>query len=273
MMKDIYIDQPLFSVIVPAYNSAAFLDTCVKSVLGQTCSDFELILVDDGSKDATPELCDAYAKADPRVKAFHKENGGHTSARNRGLEASVGEYVLFLDSDDWLSRETLAACQDEVLAHGSDIIVFNIKNSHVDTPLPVLAEAGYYDICDPKEPLWDDLLMNADGNFAIPRSLSAKCFKRDAILESQLSIPKDVIVGEDGAAFFGAMLRSQGVSLITGDGRACYHCLVRTDSVSRTADPKAFERLPALFAYYQRILSFVKRDFSEQFDRFVVAKL
>ena len=81
---------PLFSVIVPAYNSAAFIHTCIDSVLGQTCPDFELILVDDGSKDDTLALCSAYARRDPRIRVFHKENGGHTSARNAGLEASVG---------------------------------------------------------------------------------------------------------------------------------------------------------------------------------------
>ncbi len=96
------------SVIVPAYNAEQSLEECVESLLCQTFRDFELLLVNDGSRDATAALCDAYALRDSRVRVFHKSNGGVASARNRGLDAAVGEWVTFVDSDDTVAEEHLA---------------------------------------------------------------------------------------------------------------------------------------------------------------------
>ena len=97
------------SVIVPVYKVEAFLPQCVESILSQTYRDFELILVDDGSPDRCPEMCDEYALKDPRVTAIHKKNGGLSSARNAGILAATGEYVLFVDSDDWLNKTNAIA--------------------------------------------------------------------------------------------------------------------------------------------------------------------
>ena len=100
--------MPLFSIIVPVYKAEKYINECVDSVLAQTFEDFELILADDGSPDRCPEICDEYAKKDSRIKVIHKENGGASSARNSGIEAACGEYVIFLDSDDyWEENYTL----------------------------------------------------------------------------------------------------------------------------------------------------------------------
>lgn len=96
----------LISVIVPVYNVEEFLPTCVDSLLAQTYEDLEIILVDDGSKDASGNICEAYAKKDPRVRVIHKENGGLSSARNAGIDIARGEYLSFVDSDDWIEPET-----------------------------------------------------------------------------------------------------------------------------------------------------------------------
>lgn len=95
----------MLSVIIPVYNVEKYLSRCVNSVLNQTYKDFELILVDDGSLDKSPEICDGYKKKDSRVKVIHKENGGLSSARNAGLEICKGDYIFFIDSDDWLTDE------------------------------------------------------------------------------------------------------------------------------------------------------------------------
>lgn len=92
----------LVSVIVPVYNSESYLERCVKSLLAQTYSNLEIILVDDGSKDASFQMCSRYSEEDHRVKAFHKENGGSSSARNLGIEKATGDYVAFCDSDDYV---------------------------------------------------------------------------------------------------------------------------------------------------------------------------
>ncbi|WP_296029137.1 glycosyltransferase family 2 protein [uncultured Treponema sp.] len=95
----------MLSVIIPVYNVEKYLSRCVDSVLNQTYKDFELILVDDGSLDNSPVICDGYKKKDSRVKVMHKENGGLSSARNAGLEICKGDYIFFIDSDDWLTDE------------------------------------------------------------------------------------------------------------------------------------------------------------------------
>ncbi len=93
----------MLSIIMPVYNTAAYLEETVRSVLAQTCEDFELILVDDGSTDGSGELCDALAKTDSRIRAVHKPNGGVAAARNTGLNCVKGEYIGFVDSDDIIS--------------------------------------------------------------------------------------------------------------------------------------------------------------------------
>lgn len=97
--------MPEISIIVPVYKVEKYLDTCVRSILAQTFTDFELILVDDGSPDGCGALCDAYAKEDPRVSVLHKKNGGLSSARNVGIEAAGGKYIGFVDSDDYIAPD------------------------------------------------------------------------------------------------------------------------------------------------------------------------
>lgn len=96
--------MPEISVIVPVYKAEQYLDRCVKSILEQTYQNFELILVDDGSPDNSPSLCDEWAKNDNHIYVIHKENGGASSARNAGLKIAKGRWIAFADSDDWLDR-------------------------------------------------------------------------------------------------------------------------------------------------------------------------
>ena len=92
------------SVTVPVYNTAQFLPRCIDSILSQSFTDFELLLVDDGSTDGSGAICNAYAEKDSRIRVFHKENGGASSARNVGLNNAIGEWVTFIDSDDWIEE-------------------------------------------------------------------------------------------------------------------------------------------------------------------------
>lgn len=96
---------PKISIIVPVYNVEKYLSRCIDSILAQTFTDFELLLIDDGSKDKSGEICDEYVKKDDRVRAFHKENGGASAARNVGLDKATGEYISFIDSDDWIGPD------------------------------------------------------------------------------------------------------------------------------------------------------------------------
>ena len=104
--------MPEISVIVPVYKAEQYLDRCVKSILEQTYQNFELILVDDGSPDNSPSLCDEWAKNDNHIYVIHKENGGASSARNAGLKIAKGRWIAFADSDDWLDRTALKTLYD-----------------------------------------------------------------------------------------------------------------------------------------------------------------
>ncbi|MGN0140652.1 MAG: glycosyltransferase family 2 protein, partial [Roseburia sp.] len=116
--------MPVVSIIVPVYNSEKTLGRCIDSILNQTYREFELILLDDGSTDTSGEICDAYAKEDDRVRVVHKENSGVSDTRNRGIAMARGEYLQFLDSDDWITPDatglfvrTATECQcDMVIA-------------------------------------------------------------------------------------------------------------------------------------------------------------
>ena len=99
-------------MIVPVYKVEKYLDRCVESIVNQTYRDFELILVDDGSPDNCPAMCDEWAQKDERIRVVHKKNGGLSSARNAGMDVMQGEYVCFVDSDDWIELDTLEVLMD-----------------------------------------------------------------------------------------------------------------------------------------------------------------
>lgn len=101
----------LFSIIVPVYNAEKYLRRCIESILAQTEGDFELLLVDDGSRDGSLAICQEYAATDSRIKAMHKENGGVSSARNHGLDNATGDYIMFVDADDYITPDTLEQCR------------------------------------------------------------------------------------------------------------------------------------------------------------------
>ncbi len=95
----------LISVIVPVYKVEAYLNRCVESIVNQSYSNLEIILVDDGSPDRCPEMCDVWSQKDKRIKVIHKENGGLSDARNAGMAIATGTYIGFVDSDDWIDRD------------------------------------------------------------------------------------------------------------------------------------------------------------------------
>ena len=115
--------KPTVSIIVPVYNAEKFLNRCVDSILGQEYRDFELILVDDGSRDMSGSICDAYAKTDERVVVIHKENSGVSDTRNQGVERAKGTYLQFVDSDDWLTPDATKLMVRAAEEHGCDMVI------------------------------------------------------------------------------------------------------------------------------------------------------
>lgn len=144
----------LLSIIVPVYNVQRYLDDCVKSILCQEMTDFELILVDDGSPDESPRICDEWAKKDLRVKVIHKKNGGLSDARNCGMEAAIGDYVWFVDSDDLITKNALQNIRECILMFpqadmlSTQILLwqdgkYSLHNSVVSSTMVVLSNSDY----------------------------------------------------------------------------------------------------------------------------------
>lgn len=132
-------DALLVTVVVPIYKTKEYLSQCVQSILSQSYSNLEIILVDDGSPDECPALCDAYAAQDERIRVIHKENGGLSSVREAGIQSASGEYVMIVDSDDWLEPEAVESCVEVAERDKADCVMFGYireySSKHIETPL------------------------------------------------------------------------------------------------------------------------------------------
>lgn len=124
--------KPLISVIVPIYKVEQYLCRCVECLTAQTYKNLEIILVDDGSPDNCPQLCDAYAKKDSRIKVIHKKNGGLSDARNAGMKVATGEYISFIDSDDYVSNDFIETLYNAILSENSDIVECSVVKFYED---------------------------------------------------------------------------------------------------------------------------------------------
>lgn len=136
------MNQPLISIIVPIYKVEQYLQRCLDSIIDQTYSNLEIILVDDGSPDDCPHICDEYAVKDNRVVVVHKENGGLSSARNAGLDICKGEYISFIDSDDWINNRYIEVLLDGITKNNADIAIGEIKKTNTfEQPLSFKANS------------------------------------------------------------------------------------------------------------------------------------
>ena len=182
-----------FSITVPIYNVELYLEECVDSILSQSFTDFELILVDDGSTDRSPELCDAFAAKDSRIKVIHNPNGGASAARNTGMKAAQGQYLLSIDSDDFfLAPDVLQkihdACEDK------DIVLYRYQK-YFSSDNRLEDPAFHYPTLEKDEPfsVSVDKLVRADAFFGMAWMKAAK---RELVEKNDVYF-EEGIVGED----------------------------------------------------------------------------
>lgn len=128
--------ESMVSIIVPVYKTKDYLRQCIESLLSQTYRSVEIILVDDGSPDECPALCDAYASKDKRIRVIHKENGGLSSAREAGIQHAHGDYIMVVDSDDWLEPDTIADCIEVALKNEADCVMFGYVREYPSKSIP-----------------------------------------------------------------------------------------------------------------------------------------
>lgn len=131
-MEGLINNDSLISVVIPVYNVAKYLPQCLDSVINQNYENLEILVVDDGSTDNSGSICDAYAEQDSRIRVFHTENHGLSAARNYALDRATGDYIAFLDSDDWLEKDAYTILLTEALHTGADIVHFNLFQEFVN---------------------------------------------------------------------------------------------------------------------------------------------
>ena len=173
--------MPTISAIVPVYKVEPYIDECIKSILNQTYGDFELILVDDGSPDGCPKICDKYARLDKRVKVIHKTNGGLSSARNEGLKSACGEYISFIDGDDFIESRLFEKCLNIFKKYKVDSVRFGYSKVLKDTSIKKreFLINGYFDFAQLDCKL--NFLINKLLKFKIPFQACMGMFKLSII--------------------------------------------------------------------------------------------
>ena len=184
--------QAVFSVIVPIYKVEKYLNECIESILGQTFGDFQLILVDDGSPDNCPAICDSYAKKDNRIMVIHKVNEGIVRARETGIIAAAGKYVCWVDGDDFVSKELLEHLYQIIQSQNEpDMICFDYWRYYEDDDLHLKSSGnennpapGMYDKKRLEQEIYPYMLQDSRKRFVttlIYGSVWSKCFKRELI--------------------------------------------------------------------------------------------
>lgn len=207
----------MISIIVPVYNVEKYLKKCVDSILNQTCMDFEVILVDDGSPDNCPQICDEYVRKDPRVKVIHKENGGLISAWSTGVKKAQAENIAFIDSDDWVSARYLEIMVDALSQTQVDIVSCQMTKVWGDKMVGcgMLLPAGFYDSVRMKQEVYP-VMLNA-GDFeqrGIQMSRGAKIVRKTLILENLKYLDERVTYAEDVNTMFPVLLSANSLFLV-----------------------------------------------------------
>lgn len=208
------MSTPFLSIIVPVYNVEAYLADCLDSILSQTFTDFEVLLVDDGSTDGSGPLCDEYAAKDSRIRCFHKENGGHMSARQEGFKQAQGTYVAFVDSDDWIDSAMYEQMCGAAQKYGADMVCCN------STAVTPKGNIERRDLCRPglygKQQLTEQIYptMLFSGSFfhyGVSPHLWNKLFRRTLLKKHIFHVPLSIKLGEDTLITYICLLEAGSV--------------------------------------------------------------
>lgn len=256
-----------FSVIVPIYKVEKYLKRCIDSVLSQTCDDFELILVDDGSPDNCPHICDAYASENSNVKVIHKENGGLVSARRAGIKIASGEYVFNLDGDDALLPEALECAKRIIIETNADIVSFSYKeyrNGKIQNTVNDIAPTGLYTKEDMEKYIYPYLLSDINMKHLF-YFVWGKAIRRTLITPHQLNVSTKISLGEDLSCMIPCYLEA---GLLYMDNTPVYLYTIRDDSLTTSFTTKQLTQLSEVINGLYNITLKKPKDFDDQISRY-----
>lgn len=233
--------KPLLTVVIPVYNVEKYLKRCVESVLVQECHNYDILLVDDGSTDRSPQICDDYVKAYDFISVIHKENGGLSEARNTGISQAKGEYVYFPDSDDWLEPQTFKELAEVLESREFDIISFNrefVKGEEdaiVSDPLVTKVFGG------------KDAFVQMLKHSYITGFANDKIYKKSLFIDNNISFPKGKYY-EDLGTNYKLFLSAKNVF---ATNQKYYHYLIdNPDSITQSWNEQKFSDM---FGFYKEI--------------------
>lgn len=252
--------MPQISVIVPVYKVEPYLHRCVDSILGQTFTDFELILVDDGSPDGCPAICDEYAQQDSRVRVIHQENGGLSAARNAGIdwafEHSNSQWLSFVDSDDWVHPEYLERVLTAATEHNVSISICGYTESAGKEP-PISGVEPVPQIWDPEDFY---VQHNVNATVAWGKLYQKKCFR-----DIRYPVGK---LHEDEFVTYRMLFSSANIAVVPAP-LYCYYC----NPQSITTSPWKPERLASIEAFEEQLHFYEENGYKKALLRRVQAYL
>lgn len=241
------MNNPFLSIIIPVYNVAPYLPCCLDSILAQTFSDFEVLLVDDGSTDGSAALCDSYVEKDRRFHCFHKENGGHTSARQAGLRQAKGAYVTFVDSDDWIHPAMYQRMCSAAKDTGADTVCCNYIASTPkgEIECPSSFPAGLYEKAQLESLIYPRMIYSGDYfTYGEAPSLCNKLFCRTLLEKHFYRVPLSVKIGEDALVSYICLLESSRVYFC---GEYFYYYRSSSSSLTHSMDKNRLSENRTLF--------------------------
>lgn len=263
--------NPYFSVIVPIYNKEKYLKECVDSVLIQTFKDFELILVDDGSYDNSPLICDEYKKIDKRVNVIHKNNGGLVSARKEGVNIAIGKYSICLDADDYLKENYLLEIYNSLIQKEVDVIctAYTEVRNNKQNKKEVNYREGYYSKEDIVKELYPSIIRSAKCTY-FPMHIWAKGYKTELYKYYQNKVDDFITIGEDGCVTIPFIINSNSLSIINSFG---YMYRINTDSMTSKSKALKIEYPKEIGEFLRNNIDEKQYDFKSQLDRIVIHQL
>lgn len=239
------------SVIIPIYNTAEYLPQCLESVMNQTLQDIEIICVNDGSTDDSPQILSEYALKDERIRIINKDNGGLVAARKTGVLAVKGEYVAFVDSDDWIEPNMYEQLLEMAEKYQVDMVTCgfflegNYTTMHMDT-----VSQGIYEGTDMAD-LRDKAIYNLEEHSSgVKASLCYKLFKRELIQSAQCKVPNEITMAEDKMCLLTALLKCHSVYIFH---KPFYHYRIRANSMVNTGSEEYLLRVYAVYKYLKEL--------------------
>ena len=261
-----------YSIIVPIYKIEHYLRDCIESVLHQTYPDYELILVDDGSPDACPQICDEYAKKYSKIKVVHKNNGGLVSARKAGLAVAAGDYAVCLDGDDFLHEDCLNKVNAFILNFTPYVVCFcyTISSDKQQIPNPIYCPYyGFYSRSNIEKYIFP-ILIHTRSEKRLPPVVWSKVFKMDLYRKYQNKVSSEISMGEDGACSY--PLISNCNSMYIMEECLYYYRQIET-SMTKVKKPLDWDNYDKVFALYKKEIDIDKYNLRKQLYRAITHNL